>query len=132
VYDVDAKTVDYQGLLLEIDQDGTAFGDYVDWADAALTEADGTVVALSSLTPSRVVHDHFKVGINTRASGDGVNDMPPILLGGKQYDNGLGMVAPGRIEYRFDRPMTRFTSKIGIDDSKRHKGRAIVRVYGIR
>lgn len=132
VYDVVADVATYPGLLLEIDQDGTAFGDYVDWGDAALADSAGVVTPLSAITPSRVVHDHFKVGINTRAAGDVAEDRPPILLGGKQYDSGIGMVAPGRIEYTFDRPYTQFTAKVGIDDSKQHKGRVIVRVYGIR
>ena len=133
VQTVDVDIADYTGLLLDIDQSGTnPYSDHVSWGQARLIASPDETVFLSSLAPSRALHDHYPIGYDVRMAAEDASAQAPLLLGGRHYEKGLGMMSPGKLEYDFDRPYTRFKSAVGIDDSMADRGRVVVRVYGIR
>jgi hypothetical protein len=131
--DLDLDMTGYKGLILSLDQNGTVvFWDYVDWVDAKLVKSSNKTVELTSQKPSALYHDHYHFGVNERSRNLDKHESLPLMLDGKEYKSGLGMVAPGRAEFMFDEAFDRFQCKVGIDDSYEHKGEVIVRVYGIR
>ena len=116
--DIDINVENAEKLTLIVSQsDNLPWYDYADWVDMTLVDNGGNEHYLSDMKPSKVSHDHSRLGVNTRVGGDGENHFKPLTLGGKVYDKGIGMKSPSKIEFDLGGRFTRLRGKAGIDDS---------------
>lgn len=92
-------------------------------AEVAVFETDGAGLRLAGLGPTRCdAPDCWPLAIGQSVTGDW-----PRLRGLTGF-TAIGLHAPAVVRYVFDRPVTRFTAVVGIDDSAGQGGSVTVRV----
>ena len=89
---------------------------HANWADARLIADDGCVTHLSDLTPYRVNQPYGTLRFDASHRGG------PIVIGGKQFERGLGTHAPSEVCYLLDGKYRWFEAWIGVDAAAGNRG----------
>jgi len=89
--------------------------DHANWAEPKWVGADGTKY-LTSATWKSVQTGFGSVSLNRSVSGQ------PLRIGGQRFKNGLGTHAPSVIAYDLPPGVTRFQSRVGLDDGGSEQG----------
>ncbi len=129
---VDVGVKEGESLVLEVDDANTAvFWDYADWARAHIVNKDGSEVYLSDMEPVYLRMDHAVLGRDqrTRQQDNDEKEAKPLMMGGRVYEKGLGMMSESLAVYELDGAAMRFKCVAGLDDTAGEKGRVIMRVY---
>ncbi len=97
-------------ILVTLLSAGAAFGfDALAFADKAFSGAGTPEETEHSF---KVLNETFPNTTKVNRMQDGVN---PIKLAGRTYKHGLGVHADNHLLFEFSKPVTRFTSHVGID-----------------
>ena len=108
--------------------DGTTC-DRVDWAGARLVRSAGTTDFVSDLAPGTATNGAGPVETDRSNGGATAGDGGPLTLQGVTSAKGVGMQAPGSVNFALGKQYKTFLANVGIDDDCGAGGSAVFDVY---
>ena len=107
---VDVSLNGAKELYLVVSDEGGNSCDWADWIEPQLLMKDGSVRDLTELKWKDTKTGYGKINIGKNVMGG------KLLVGGKNFDKGIGTHAPSTIAYDLPDGVDRLVSKVGIDD----------------
>ncbi|MDA7673107.1 NPCBM/NEW2 domain-containing protein [Verrucomicrobiales bacterium] len=111
--DVDLKKS--KELYLVVSNEGSTSHDWADWLDTVVEFEDGTKMPLTEL--------EWGSANSTGETRKNKNyDNKKLIVGGKEFANGIGTHAPSVIHYKLTKAAVRLTGKVALDDGGAIRG----------